>query len=770
MRERLEGDDISHLLAAQRAQAESLRKENDKLRQEVKELQTDRQGLESVRNLTQQLHQSEAERERLTVELNAEKQQTKMLREKQEPLRKMAEQFRAQAEASTKSAAELDRKVKNLTAQLQAASGDLDEAAQYELNRQQEVEKLKVEIEMQQMDILSLQKQLSDAVAEDSALRIEKEEEIERMHVRMVSKQDLDLAKQDIVALQNKNTELRRTVAEEDDKMRAKVKEVADLEMQLGEASNMWHAAARDGQDLRQRIKELESLRPQMTGMEESFKRQIDNQQGEVGKKVDELLAANKRISTLTVEMHGLSGRLAHSRSEQMDCLKRISDLTQNSVHLDVHTRVKTEAERALASERDEKLRLKVQNEQLREQLAKRASSSVGHLHGLRDQMLSLESTMQVIEQAGFTLKTDTLHELVRLQHSNRDLQRNVVQVSHDLHHEKRHTSMADADVQMQIKLLKDKADQEVQMREREQKKTRVLDDVMNEIALRLLEAEDTVVTSEQYLRDVSRVLRVTPQSNLPTSPTKFRTLPALTVKEKGRSPLRKLFLDLENAADMGANGNKYAVPSPDEQRLDVYQNRVKELEAQLSVLRANTMPLRDYKELTQELANESDQVRKFVQEHVAVRFKHHMTQIQELTRERDSALDRVNVLENQIHRHKTAGDKGSKLSAALQSRVKMLESELESTRRSADMAVQQRDDAVQAAGDLQVRIKYLQQERDQTEAELRSSERDITKLKSVIKVATDAVRKAAEQRQSDTAIRTNTEMVTFSKFSFPLL
>jgi cell division protein FtsB len=188
LRERLEGDDISHLLAAQRAQAESLRKENDKLRQEVKELQSDREGLESVRTLTRQLHESESERERLTVELNAEKQQTKTLREQQEPLRKMGEQWRAQAEASTKSAAELDRKVKNLTAQLQAASGDLDEAAQYELNRQQEVEKLKVEIEMQQMDIVSLQKQLSDAVAEDSALRMEKEEEIEKMHVRMVSK------------------------------------------------------------------------------------------------------------------------------------------------------------------------------------------------------------------------------------------------------------------------------------------------------------------------------------------------------------------------------------------------------------------------------------------------------------------------------------------------------------------------------------------------------------------------------------------------------
>ena len=56
----MEGDDISHLLAAQRAQAESLRKENEALRQEVKDAQADRDGSEAIRKLRLQLDGSEA--------------------------------------------------------------------------------------------------------------------------------------------------------------------------------------------------------------------------------------------------------------------------------------------------------------------------------------------------------------------------------------------------------------------------------------------------------------------------------------------------------------------------------------------------------------------------------------------------------------------------------------------------------------------------------------------------------------------------------------
>jgi DNA repair exonuclease SbcCD ATPase subunit len=56
LRERLEGDDVTHLLAAQRAQSEALRRENDSLRDRLKEAE---EGLESkeatIRRLTQQL-------------------------------------------------------------------------------------------------------------------------------------------------------------------------------------------------------------------------------------------------------------------------------------------------------------------------------------------------------------------------------------------------------------------------------------------------------------------------------------------------------------------------------------------------------------------------------------------------------------------------------------------------------------------------------------------------------------------------------------------
>ena len=139
---------------------------------------------------------------------------------------------------------------------------------------------------------------------------------------------------------------------------------------------------------------------------------------------------------------------------------------------------------------------------------------------------------MQVIEQAGFTLKTGCIHEIGRLQQSNRDLERSVLHVSRDLQHEKKHVGLVDSEVQMQIRLLREKTEHEGHLREREQTKTRIFDDVMNEMALRILEAEGILVTSEQYLRDLSRALRVAPP-NLPSSPTKFRTLPALSLKDR---------------------------------------------------------------------------------------------------------------------------------------------------------------------------------------------------------------------------------------------
>ena len=670
-------------------------------------MQDDRDGSEMLRKLSVQLRESEAQCKHLTSQLEAEREHSHALEERAR-----------RADANAKTASELERTAQSLRAQLQAASSDLDEAAQHELGRQQEVAKLRQEIEMQQMDIVSLQKQLSDAVAEDSALRMEKDEEIEKMQVRMVSKQDLELAKQDNLALYNKNTELRTTISEREDQLRDKIRQIADLELQLSEASSMWHAAARDGQDLRKIIKELEAREPEKLAIEEGLKRQIDDKQGEVGKKVDELLEANKRIAALTIELHSLSGRLSQSRSEHLECLNRISQLTQNTVSADVHARAKESLERALDQKSNEMLQLKQENESLRDKMGSRASSSIDHLYGLREQMVGLENTMQVIEQAGFTMKTDTLHELGRLQTTNRDLQRSVMQVSRDLQHQRSNTGRVDADVQNQMRLLKTKAEQEAQLREREQKKSRVLDEIMSEMSLRLLEAEDAAVISEQYLRDVSRALRVAP-ANLPTSPTKFRTLPALSAKEKGRSPLRKLFLDLETAAD--DMDGKYQVLSPGEQRVEVYQKKVKELETELFELRANSIPLRDYKEITQELASECDNVRKFAEEHLTARFHQQTAIMDQLKKERDSALDRVNVLENQLNRQKVGLEKGTKASAALQSRVKILESEIEALRRSIEMQQQQKEEVTQLYTDLQVRFKYLQQERDQLEADLRT-------------------------------------------------
>jgi len=421
-------------------------------------MQADRDGSEAMRKLEIQLRESEARCQELAAKLSAQEELTRSLQEEQAPLQEMAEQSRLHAQTSSKTVVELERKVKNLTAQLKAASGDLDEAAQHELNRQQETERLKQEIEMQQMDILSLQKQLGDAVAEDSAMRMEKDEEIEKMHMRMVSKQEVELAKLDTVALQTKNAELRQSMAEQDDLIRSKIKEITALEVQLAEASSMWHAAARDGQDLRKTIRELEAREPQKAAVEQDLKRQIDDKEGEVGKKVDELLDSTKRIAALTVQVHALTGRLTQSRADHTDCLKRISEMTQSTVPVDVHMRVKDSADRALAAQTNANLQLKRDNEALREHLGQRSFSAIGYLHNLRDQMAGLEHTMQVIEQTGFTLKTDTLHELSRVQNSNREMQRGMMQANADLQHEKQLNSATDSDVQMQLRLLKSKA------------------------------------------------------------------------------------------------------------------------------------------------------------------------------------------------------------------------------------------------------------------------------------------------------------------------
>ena len=63
----------------------------------------------------------------------------------------------------------------------------------------------------------------------------------------------------DAVALQTKNADLRKAMSEQDDLLRLKLKEITALELQLAEASSMWHAAARDGQDLRKQILDLEA-------------------------------------------------------------------------------------------------------------------------------------------------------------------------------------------------------------------------------------------------------------------------------------------------------------------------------------------------------------------------------------------------------------------------------------------------------------------------------------------------------------------------------
>jgi chromosome segregation ATPase len=56
LRERLEGDDVAHLLSAQRSQSEALRRENDTLRDRLKDAENTLESKEAtIRRLTQQV-------------------------------------------------------------------------------------------------------------------------------------------------------------------------------------------------------------------------------------------------------------------------------------------------------------------------------------------------------------------------------------------------------------------------------------------------------------------------------------------------------------------------------------------------------------------------------------------------------------------------------------------------------------------------------------------------------------------------------------------
>ena len=85
------------------------RKENDKLRQEIKDIQTNThthgEVNDTVRRLERELEESDARCQETTKQLNAEREKVRLLQVQQEPLRKLAEQ----AEASTKMAVELER-------------------------------------------------------------------------------------------------------------------------------------------------------------------------------------------------------------------------------------------------------------------------------------------------------------------------------------------------------------------------------------------------------------------------------------------------------------------------------------------------------------------------------------------------------------------------------------------------------------------------------------------------------------------------------------
>ena len=79
------------------------------------------------------------------------------------------------------------------------------------------------------------------------------------------------------------------------------------------------------------------------------------------------------------------------------------------------------------------------------------------------------------------------------------------------------------------------------------------------------------------------------------------------------------MFLDLENAAEKveGTNKSRSTLETDAEHRVEVYENRVRELEEQLLELRINSMPVSEYKQLMHGVASECESVRKCAVEQV---------------------------------------------------------------------------------------------------------------------------------------------------------
>eukprot|EP00960_Hanusia_phi_P047295 758328-Hanusia_phi.AAC.2 len=293
LRERLEGDDISHLLAAQRSQAELLRKENQELKHKIEQLNSGKSidfETSSNRDQIKEAHKVAEEAQdkyRQFLKELGECQEKLMEKEKENAkLQANLTEANKTVDSMKESMNELEQKVQDLTRQLEDASNDLELAAvgpqcfdteiflipfcqESDIKKQREIENLNQEIEMQQMDILALQRQLAESATEDAgASNAGPSGSINHLRCLEFST-DCSAKSRDRKYAQEHDVldQLQKDLDDSANLSRSRQKKISDLEMQLEDAGVMWRAAVADGQALRAKLNEAEQLASKVKAM-----------------------------------------------------------------------------------------------------------------------------------------------------------------------------------------------------------------------------------------------------------------------------------------------------------------------------------------------------------------------------------------------------------------------------------------------------------------------------------------------------------------------
>ncbi|EKX49750.1 hypothetical protein GUITHDRAFT_135910 [Guillardia theta CCMP2712] len=598
LRERLEGDDISHLLAAQRSQAELLSdqlKEAHRVADEAHDKY--RQLLKEHGECQEKLMEKEQENSKLQMSLNEAKKQLE-------------------------SVSELEKK-------------------ESDMKKQREIENLSQEIEMQQMDILALQRQLAESATEDAGPR---------------------------------------TTAK-----------------RFGRLNEPFKA-------LRAKLNEVE----QWASKSMHYKQELEL-------KDKELTEIKREMQDKTLDYESMKGRLENAHADLQECRERIAELLES------------------------------------------------HEKEIEEKAEEFEQMLTKVHKSSMLLEQNSIGKIDRLQKQKQELLKNLTKTNFALEGKQKLEQLSNKDVSAQIKyqltmqyitfspyfnrFFKSRLIEMEQTSQVDKDKLEDFDHYASDLNIGLIRVEEMVIMCENRLKEVIRKLK--DQDD---------------------------FLDPVNI--------DFAPVSEAESRdVESYKRRVEELEEKLQLLRSNSVPIEEYKQLSEGVLNECASVQKNAMQNISERFRKQGDVIANLEREKrilgccllscltqktgelsqslQTANSNLSHFRSSLAYYKSTLQQAQKEYARqkselmatvsnLQNRLKQTQKELEDAQDHINKRTQSTE---QSLRDLQLQLNDARNGKALVEAELHSAEQDIIKLKSVIKYATDAVRKAAEQRSELTAM-----------------